>query len=499
MARHTSAGVRTIVVTSAQFISHKVKPMRRLLAAVLFALFGFTGTVSAQTDALPNYLIRSISCGIESGQVVVRFDVVNLGGAAAETAIAATGFATGGTPLDTQDVRPLGPNESQQVVLSFPSNVASGRPSLRSTVTLSEADSGGGPALVQTASCTVAIPGAQPTTGLPAVVPPATSAPGVLLPEEIVLPGDIRLATSTILAVVAALCCVSLAVLALFVLLARGLSRPGKPAFPVWQPPYVPPAMLNPASQAGARAGWQENAASDALPSPCLPMDHAARKVLLGMEGIKLRNWRIDAARISQYDMYGRIARTEAVAPARVIRELNRQMAKAQGQPGKSPRTPEMVARSVGGPAGWLAQNLARRSERTPSLPIALDLRLTGDHGTVRILFELYTCAEGQWQLIDAWEPEMMLRSGVIAENFSYTFYGRYAGESRRQYKRRLRHEVAQRLGMMLAMPRPAPPPAADEPPPPAGSTAPSAPMAVDQPAPPPTQEIPRVPDAPGS
>ncbi|HYO88154.1 MAG TPA: hypothetical protein VER79_05865 [Candidatus Limnocylindrales bacterium] len=461
--------------------------MRRLFAAALL-LTAFGLPAAAQTATPPNYLIRSLSCGIESGQVVVRFDVNNLGGVAQETAVAATGLATGGV-LAAQDVRPLGPGESQPVQLRFPSNVASGRLSLRSTVTLSEADSGAGPARVETASCTVQIAQVQPTAIPLPTAPPASG--------EIVLPGDIVLSTEAIAGAVIALCCVGLAVIGLVVLTARLLGRSG-PVFPIWQPPYVPPAMLNPSTQAGARAGWQEHAASDALPSPCLPMDHAARKVLMGMEGIKLRNWRIAALRASQYDMYGRIGRTEVIATPRLVKHLNRQMDKAQFQPGKTPRSPETIVKALRPFAAWLANRLIQRIDRTPSLPIALDLRLTGDHGTVRILFELYTCTNGAWQITDAWEPEMMLRSGVIGENFSYTFYGRQADEPKRAFRRRLREEVAQRLGMMIAQPRPQPPPAADEPPPSSGSTAPSVPVLFDHPAPPPTQEIPRVPNAPG-
>lgn len=465
--------------------------MRRLLAAVLLVLTGFAVPALAQTANPPNYLIRDLSCGIESGQVVVRFNVVNSGGPAQETARAATSLASGGEALAAQDVRPIAPNERETVQLRFPGNLASGTLRLRSTVTLSAADSGGGPPVVVTSACAVTIPALQPTR-LPAATVPAS-----IIPDEIVLPGDISLSTGTVAAAAIALCCAGLIVLGLFVLLARGLTRKEGTVFPVWQPPYVPSTMLNPASQAGARAGWQENAASDALPSPCLPMDHAARKVLLGMEGLKLRHWRIDALRASQYDGYGRIARTQVIATHKLVKHLNHELDKAQASPGKTPRSPEAIVKALRPTAAWLTNRLVASTERTPSLPIALDIRLTGDHGTVRILFELYTCADGGWQIIDAWEPEMMLRSGVIAENFSYTFYGRHPNESKRAFKRRLREEIAQRLGMMLAQPRPAPPPAAHEPPPPAGSTSPSAPVLFDQPAPPPTQEIPRVPDAP--
>ncbi|MFN8379524.1 MAG: hypothetical protein U0452_12730 [Anaerolineae bacterium] len=471
--------------------------MRRLITLALLLSLCMALPALAQTGSSPEYLIRSLFCGIESGQVVVRFDVVNAGGAAQDSAEAVTSTPDGG-PLATQQVPPLAPNARQPVELRFPSNMANSTLRLRTTVTLSAADSGGGAPQTQSATCTVNVPATQATSA-----PVATSAPsedgnwsfGFDLQPEWIAGGAL------------ALCCVLLLIVFVIVLVARLFNRPA-PTFPLWQPPYVPPAMLNPSSQAGARAGWQEHAASDALPYPCLPFDHAARKVLLGMDGVKLHNWRFDALRAVQYDMYGRIGRTQVIASNGMIKRLNHQLAKSIPKPGQRPRTPESIIKALEPSAAWLANRLVRSTERTPGLPISLDLRLVGDHGTVRILFELYTCADGNWQLVDSWEPEMMLRSGMIAENFSYTFYGRTADEDKRALRRRLREDIAQRLGLMMAQPQPPQPPSTSpeartslppEPPVPAGSTAPSAPVQFDQPAPPPTQEIPRVPDAPST
>ena len=468
--------------------------MRRLIAIALLLGLCIALPAWAQPGTAPEYLIRSLFCGLESGQVVVRFDVVNAGGAAQDSAEAVTGTADSG-PLAAQQVPPLAAGARQPVELRFPSNMASGTLRLRTTVTPGAGDTGGGVPQTQSATCTVNIPSVQATSA-----PVATTEAGT--GSDWSFGFDLR--PEWIAGGVFALCCVLPLIGLLIVLAARLLRRPA-PSFPLWQPPYVPQAMLNPATQAGARAGWQEHASSDALPYPCLPFDHAARKILLGMDGVKLHNWRFDALRAVQYDMYGRIGRTQVIASKGMIKRLNKQLAKSQPRPGKRPRKPESIARALGPSAAWLANRLIRSTERTPGLPIALDLRLTGDHGTIRIQFELYTCSDGGWQLIDSWEPEMMLRGGVIAENFSYTFYGRTADESKRALRRRLRKDIAQRLGQMIAQPQPPPPlppnnpPAGmtTEPPVPAGSTAPAAPVTFDQPAPPPTQEIPRVPDAP--
>lgn len=469
--------------------------MRRLTALALLLMLGLALPALAQSGGSPEYLIRSLFCGIENGQVAVRFDVVNAGDGAQDSAEAVISTAGGG-PLATQQVPPLAAGARHPVELRFPSNLASGTLRLRTTITLSAADSGSGPPQTQSATCTVNIPAVQATSA-----PAATAVPG----QDAGWSFGFDLRPEWIAGGVLAVCCVLPLIGLLLMLVARLFRRP-PPTFPLWQPPYVPPAMLNPASQAGARAGWQEHAASDALPSPCLPFDHAARKVLLGMDGVKLNNWRIEALRAVQYDMYGRIGRTQVIASKGMIKRLNKQLEKAQPRNGKAPRKPEAIIRALRPSAAWLANRLIKRMDRTPSLPISLDLRITGDHGTVRILFELYTCAGSAWQLVDSWEPEMLLRGGVLAENFSYTFYGRAADESRKALRRRLREDIARRLGLMLAQPQPPPPIPADpalrlpaEPPVPAGSTSPAAPVQFDQPAPPPTQEIPRVPDAPST
>ncbi|MBL8146989.1 MAG: hypothetical protein JNL34_11450 [Anaerolineae bacterium] len=469
--------------------------MRRLTAIALLLGLCIALPAAAQST-LPEYIARDLFCGVEAGVVVFRFNLENTGGDAQDTATVSARRADDNSPLATTEVGALDAGAKTPVELTFPSNLASGALRLNAAVAFSTEDAGNRVQPIQVGTCRVNIPAVQATSAPLATPVPGTSSDwsfGFDLRPEWLAGG------------VFALCCVLPLIGLLLVLAARLLRRPA-PSFPLWQPPYVPQAMLNPATQAGARAGWQEHAASDALPYPCLPFDHAARKILLGMDGVKLHNWRFDGLRAVQYDMYGRIGRTQVIASKGMIKRLNKQLAKSQPRPGKRPRKPESIAKAVGPSAAWLANRLIRSTERTPSLPIALDLRLTGDHGTIRIQFELYTCGDGSWQLIDSWEPEMMLRGGVIAENFSYTFYGRTADESKRALRRRLRKDIAQRLGQMIAQPQPPPPPAKNppsgmppEPPVPAGSTAPAAPVTFDQPTPPPTQEIPRVPDAPST
>ena len=64
-------------------------------------------------------------------------------------------------------------------------------------------------------------------------------------------------------------------------------------------------------------------------------------------------------------------------------------------------------------------------------------------HGEVRILFELYGCVQGYWQLVDQWEPEMIVLHGAIHENFTYTVFGQQPNEQRRAFRQRLEKLVS--------------------------------------------------------
>jgi hypothetical protein len=82
-------------------------------------------------------------------------------------------------------------------------------------------------------------------------------------------------------------------------------------------------------------------------------------------------------------------------------------------------------------------------------LPIALDIRLKGTHGETQILFELYGCMRGYWQLVDQWEPDMIVTNASINENFTYTVFGQQPNEQRKAFRQRLETELS---GIMAAM-----------------------------------------------
>lgn len=233
--------------------------------------------------------------------------------------------------------------------------------------------------------------------------------------------------------------------------------------FPSWQPPYGMSTMLNPNSTVGRRQLWQQHAMADALPLPCMGGDYMARKILIGMNGTKLKGWRVIAGRISQYDMYGRVARTQTLLSSRVVRQID---AAARRSPRLTGKRAERAARSI---ARRILREFGKKMKRTPSLPISLDLRFRGSHGDVRIVFELHQCMQGEhWALIDQWEPEMQVPGSTIQENFTYALYGQRPAEKSRAFRKRLSTDLT---AMLTGLLQPPPLPAVPVTPPPDSSS----------------------------
>src|SRR5690606_8147483 len=98
-----------------------------------------------------------------------------------------------------------------------------------------------------------------------------------------------------------------------------------------------------------------------------------------------------------------------------------------------------------------LVNALKRRTNpRSAMLPVAVDLRLQGTHGEVRILFELFTAQGGRWQLLDRWEPDMIVVSKAIEESFTYSLYGMRPGETYKTYLVRLQNDLTRTLVEMV-------------------------------------------------
>ena len=241
------------------------------------------------------------------------------------------------------------------------------------------------------------------------------------------------------------------------------LRRP--PAFEPWQPPYAINAFYDPESTRGRRQSWQFHARSSAILAPCQPNHVEVIKRLVDARGKALGSWEVKAARAGQYDIYGRISRSEVIMPQKIIKRLN---ALAAGPSQLDGEALSMALQPIAEGISKVA--IAAIEKQNRSLPIALDLRFEGAQGEARIEFELYQCSGGAWRMIDRWQPELGGTGSRIPENFSYALNGMLPGESFREFKARLPRDLRELLLGMLTQPSgaaepdpPTPAPAASE------------------------------------
>lgn len=223
------------------------------------------------------------------------------------------------------------------------------------------------------------------------------------------------------------------------------------PGFGRWQPAYATTMPMDPDSIAGRRQAWQLHAQNGSLLARCTDGVIHPLKILTSVDGRRLGNWKLVAMRLNQYDSYGRVARSEALAPKGLLKGINRIINRSEPLPeDKLERRMRPIARR-------LVRNYRKGiSKRSAFLPVAMDLRFTGRHGEVRILFELYQCSGGTWQRLDQWEPEMSVIGRSIDEQLTYTIHGQSGGETMREYLTRLQDDVTWLLVEMLREPQPA-------------------------------------------
>jgi hypothetical protein len=296
-------------------------------------------------------------------------------------------------------------------------------------------------------------PGSAPAAD--AVAPVEATAPAVGLDDPLViripLPGDdllLDLGTRREAALTTVLVGGGALLLWLFTLLLRALFR-RPPQFGTQQAPYASMPPFHPQSQSGIRQAWQAAAQNNAITMPPTPGAATAVKRLVGADGAYLSGWRITALRLSQYDQYGRIARSQLLPSRRWVRRLDR-LARRAGQ---------LDARRLERRAAPIGRALARAflkkvSRRSAMLPIALDVRLVGTHGEVNIVFEVYGAVAGGaglgWGLLDQWLPEMTVTAKTIYESYTYTLYGQTGGETWRAFRRRLPGDLTRALALLI-------------------------------------------------
>jgi hypothetical protein len=236
-------------------------------------------------------------------------------------------------------------------------------------------------------------------------------------------------------------------VLLLIALLIIRLLMPRKPrGFGAWNPPYAALPVYDPHTTAGRRQGWQSFAQNDQPPLSAAS-DGAThiRKLLVGKTGASLENWRVAGLRLSQYDQYGRIARSEVIAPGGVARRLDRAARQAARLDAAG-----LVQRTQPVAAALVRRFRRQINQRTAMLPVALDIRLQGLHGEVRIVFELYHNQRGHWRIVDQWEPEMTVTEKAIHESYTYTFHGARPDETLKAFYPRLTDDIARALAEMI-------------------------------------------------
>jgi hypothetical protein len=414
--------------------------MRRLIAFTLIALMTFAGSAAQQAAS---YLVRGIGSQITGGQVVVDFTVLN-SGASVTTDETVRLFDSQGNVLATQIVKPLAATQSRQMLLTIP--LSAFTPGSSETLyvaigidQLPQAQS----QREQFSNITVFIP-QQAAEAAPPGGAPSPS-------QTVTLPGGYTLnfTDPTSIALVLGVVVVVIVLLWVLTVITRMLfSRPA--TLPAWQPPYVVTPLIDPNSTNGRRQLWQQHAQSDTLPGPCVPGNYMVRKLLIGSSGAKLAGWRVTGLRVSQYDRYGRVARSTAVMSGKTVRALDRA---ARKSPSLDWERAQRMVRPV---ARALTESLVKKTNaQNAILPVAIDIRFAGMHGEVRILFELYGCNGSAWQEIDQWEPEMRVVNGSIHENFTYTLLGQYPDEPRKQFRRRLEAELTGLLAAMVQQPPP--------------------------------------------
>jgi hypothetical protein len=433
---------------------------KRFLITLLTCLIAVS--VSAQDTTTPDYAIRNIRSRFAENnqQTLVEFEVWNIGATATKQSTASLKVISTGQEIATDLIPPLKSQEIITVSLRFPTDLfaANTVESLRASIGVDEVEANGSeniqnnfaqisitfPAVVSTPQTTLEAPGGEVSSGGDVV----STAAAFLKQYGIQL--DLNNPLQII--VLVSLCAAALVLLLIVFILIRVIfQRP--PDMGNWQPSYVNLLPLDPNSAAGRRQQWQGHAQNNSLPAYGAEGGYHARKLAAGADGVYLAKWRVDAIRMCQYDMYGRVARSQMLMPRKAANRLNGVIRK------RTSLTEVQIRNRLRFPAKILVNSFKKKwNERNVMLPIALDLRLKGKHGDVRIVFELYQFRGAQWALLDRWEPEMPVTGKMLQETYTYTLYGQRPSETTREFRRRLQDDLVEIFAEFIAITPPSQP-----------------------------------------
>lgn len=437
---------------------------------VIMGLILGMGISVVATDTPPNYVINLITARINNGQIEVEFGVTNIGSASnISTQAELVAFDDNGNPrvIAQETLRPLNGNTDRETLIlradpaQFPLN--------SQQVFRIQIASLPGQATITSDTESISLTITASTAPSPTPAPTA----GFRLPELQLNfnPQDRLLLIAGILATI------SLLLLLLRILWRLLFTQPVDFTTP-WQPPYATMPSLDPYSVSGVRQAWQPYAQNNALTATSIPNAYHVAKHLIGTDGIYLSGWRIMAVRLIQYDQFGRVSRSQTVAHPWMLTRLNRL---AQKNRTLNSKQLERRLRPIG--KRLLRQFHKKITRRSAMLPIALDIRLKGTHGEVNIFFELYQFQPNGWQLLDRWQPEMIVTGKTLHESYTFTLYGQTGNETLRQFRRRLPDDLTRVLTEFIGAkptqpkPVPAPIPAPLAPDTPTTATTPSVPV----------------------
>ncbi len=427
--------------------------LKVLYVALLLSFFAVS--VVAQDATAPDYTIRSIrSRFIDDGaQTVIEFEIWNIGAAATVQATASLTVISTGQEIASDIVPPLKAQEIVTVSLRFPTDLfpANTVEVMRASVGVDEVEASGSQN-VQSNSATISItfPSVQSPQATPEPLPGEAPAADIIsTATDFLSQYGVKLDLSNPLQiiVIVSLCSAGLVLfLILFLLIRVIFQRP--PDMGNWQPSYVNLLPLDPNSAAGRRQQWQTHAQNNVLPAYGQEGEYQVRKLATKADRTYLAGWKVDAIRLCQYDMYGRVTRSQMLAPRKAVNRLNGVLRR------RAALDPTKASNRLRPVAKILINSFKKKwNERNIMLPIALDIRLKGKFGEVRIQFDLYQFRSGAWGLVDSWEPEMTVASKMIQESYTYTVYGQRPSETTREFRNRLQDDLTQVLLELLAPP----------------------------------------------
>lgn len=419
--------------------------MRRLLLIPLILLIFVPVFAQGAPDYRPSKIGDSYSPTTDV--MTVNFTVFNAGGTASEDATATlTWLLSDNTrnPLVNESIPPIPPNTSVNGTFTFPMGTPWNLPRgevINMQIEIRLPGTPNTPPITATSDLfSLRIPqvGEQQSPNTPSPTTQSAADDGIITLPLV----DLQVDTNDPLQVLILVgIIVSGLVLIIILWLMLRLIFRRTPAFGTWQPPYATMPPHEPNTIYGRRQLWQQHAQNNVVTIPCREVQ--ARKLLLGTNNQYLAGWRILAVRMTQYDMYGRVSRSEVLASGGMVKRLNRAAHK-----NLSEKQQHRWARPA---AKYLSKRFKKRiNARSAMLPIALDVRLQGHHGEVRILFELYECQQNYPHRLDQWEPEMTVIGKNIYESYTYTLFGQNGGETYKDFRRRIMADVEAALVQLL-------------------------------------------------